>query len=67
MRRVFPTTSTVLVVSSVVLAAAQPVAAQVPQGSPYIFTLEPYGYLHWAHVDTSIRGFDSTTVLGPGQ
>ena len=35
--------------------------------SPYSFTIEPYGYLPWAHVDTSIRGFDSTTVVGPGQ
>lgn len=67
MRRVRRTTSTVLLFSLLVAATAQPAAAEPTPSSPYSFTVEPYGYLPWAHVDTSIRGFDSTTVLGPGQ
>jgi hypothetical protein len=67
MCRVRRTTSIALLLSSVVLTAAQPATAEPTPASPYSFTVEPYGYLPWAHVDTSIRGFDSTTVLGPGQ
>ncbi|MFW6730339.1 MAG: hypothetical protein ACODUE_01170 [Synechococcus sp.] len=67
MRRVCRTTSTALLLSSLGLTAAQPASAEPTPASPYSFTVEPYGYLPWAHVDTSIRGFDSTTVLGPGQ
>lgn len=67
MRRVRRTTSTALLLSSLGLTAAQPATAEPTPTSPYSFTVEPYGYLPWAHVDTSIRGFDSTTVLGPGQ
>lgn len=67
MGRVRRTTSTALLLTSIGLTAAQPASAEPSPASPYSFTVEPYGYLPWAHVDTSIRGFDSTTVLGPGQ
>jgi len=67
MGRVRRTTSTALLLTSLGLTAAQPASAEPTPASPYSFTVEPYGYLPWAHVDTSIRGFDSTTVLGPGQ
>ncbi|MFM7229429.1 MAG: hypothetical protein ACKO2F_07300 [Cyanobacteriota bacterium] len=67
MGRVRRTTSTALLLTSLGLTAAQPASAEPTPASPYSFTVEPYGYLPWAHVDTNIRGFDSTTVLGPGQ
>lgn len=42
-------------------------AAPAAWAEPWAYTLEGYGFLPWVHSTTTVRGFETSTDLGPGQ